>query len=70
MERTPLAQRIRAFRKLKGFTQQELAQELGVSIALLGAIERGTRKPESSIIKQISRTLGIEQQELEAVSAR
>ncbi|UUZ82154.1 helix-turn-helix transcriptional regulator [Paenibacillus sp. P26] len=38
---TAIAQRIRAFRKLKGYTQNELAEKLDVSIAVLGSIERG-----------------------------
>ena len=35
MEKSSVAQRIRAFRKLKGYTQNELADLLGVSIAIL-----------------------------------
>jgi transcriptional regulator with XRE-family HTH domain len=37
------ALRIRAFRKLKGFTQNELAERIGVSVSVLGAVERGVR---------------------------
>jgi transcriptional regulator with XRE-family HTH domain len=69
MEKSSIAQRIRAFRKLKGYTQNELADQLGVSIAILGAIERGTRKPDSKIINNISNVLGIEPEELVAVAA-
>ena len=47
MEYDQLAQRIRAFRKLKGYTQQQLADRLEVSVAVLGSLERGTRKPEA-----------------------
>lgn len=70
MEKSSVAQRIRAFRKLKGYTQNELADLLGVSIAILGAIERGTRKPDTKIINKISQVLGIEPEELVAISAR
>jgi transcriptional regulator with XRE-family HTH domain len=70
MEKSSIAQRIRAFRKLKGYTQNELAEELGVSIAILGAIERGTRKPDSKIINNISNVLGIEPEELLAIASR
>ena len=52
MEKSSLAQRIRAFRKFKGYTQNELADLLGVSIAILGAIERGTRKAGYQNYKQ------------------
>ncbi|SFM31324.1 DNA-binding transcriptional regulator, XRE-family HTH domain [Paenibacillus sp. 1_12] len=64
MESYAIAQRIRAFRKLKGFTQTELADQLDVSIAVLGAIERGTRSPDPQIINKISEVLGIDPEEL------
>lgn len=64
MEKNALAQRIRAFRKLKGFTQNELAQKLEVSIAVLGSIERGTRKADLKMIRKISDALGIDPEEL------
>lgn len=64
MEKNATAQRIRAFRKLKGYTQNELAEKLEVSIAVLGSIERGTRKPDPKIIRKISEVLGIEPEEL------
>lgn len=54
-----MAQRIRAFRKLKGFTQDEFARKLGVSIAILGALERGTRKADEKILNKIADTLEI-----------
>jgi len=40
MVKDQLALRIRAFRKLKGYTQDEMSELLGVSIAILGSIER------------------------------
>ncbi|KEQ22703.1 MULTISPECIES: helix-turn-helix domain-containing protein [Paenibacillus] len=64
MEKNAIAQRIRAFRKLKGFTQNELAERLDVSIAVLGSIERGTRKADPKIVRKICETLGIEPEEL------
>ncbi|UJF33091.1 helix-turn-helix domain-containing protein [Paenibacillus hexagrammi] len=70
MEKSTVAQRIRAFRKLKGYTQNELADMLGVSIAILGAIERGTRKPDHKIIHNISQVLNIEPDELVAAVGR
>jgi transcriptional regulator with XRE-family HTH domain len=56
--------RIRAFRKLKGVTQHELAHLLGVSIAVVGAMERGIREPDHHMIQSISHVLGIEPREL------
>jgi transcriptional regulator with XRE-family HTH domain len=64
MEKINVAQRIRAFRKLKGYTQNELADQLGVSIAILGSIERGTRKPDSKMLQHIAGVLGIDVEEL------
>lgn len=64
MDYDQLARRIRAFRKLKGMTQQELADRLGISIAVLGAIERGTRRADEPVLRLISETLGVSFSEL------
>lgn len=66
MENNVVAQRIRAFRKLKGYTQKELSERLGISIAVLGAVERGMRKPEQRFINQVSHALGVDAEELTA----
>jgi len=63
-----LARRIRAFRKLKGLTQAELADRLGVSIGILGAVERGTRVPDEKLISNIAKVLGVDESELVAKS--
>jgi transcriptional regulator with XRE-family HTH domain len=70
MDKQALAYRIRAFRKLKGFTQTELAELLGVSIAIVGTIERGTRRPDSRMLKRIAEALGIDHDELIPMEAR
>lgn len=59
-----LARRIRAFRKLKRMTQTELAESVGVSIAIIGAVERGVRKVESLLIGRIAQALDVDQKEL------
>ncbi|GIO39759.1 MULTISPECIES: helix-turn-helix domain-containing protein [Paenibacillus] len=64
MENMQLAQRIRAFRKLKGFTQQQLAEQTGISLAVLGAIERGNRRIEDQILNKIANVLGLDLEEL------
>lgn len=56
--------RIRAFRKLKGMTQMDLAEKIGVSVAVLGAVERGTRNPDRILLEKISSALHIEMDEL------
>lgn len=68
MESSQLARRIRAFRKLKGLTQAELADRLGVSIGILGAVERGTRVPDEKLISNIAKALGVDESELVAKS--
>ena len=45
MEAEKWGRRIRAFRKLKGYTQEGLAKQLGVSVSILGEIESGNRSP-------------------------
>lgn len=67
MAKSQLAQRIRAFRKLKGFTQTELSQRMGISIGILGAIERGVRNPDERILMLISEALGIDVNELKGL---
>ncbi|AHM63800.1 transcriptional regulator [Paenibacillus polymyxa SQR-21] len=64
MENLQLAQRLRAFRKLKGFTQQELADRTGISLTVLGAVERGNRTVDSDMLNIIAQTLEIEVREL------
>ncbi|MCL6457632.1 MAG: helix-turn-helix transcriptional regulator [Gorillibacterium sp.] len=58
------ALRIRAFRKLKGFTQTELAERIGVSVSVLGAVERGARKADPKLVELISKALDIPPEEL------
>ncbi|WP_199624091.1 helix-turn-helix domain-containing protein [Paenibacillus alkalitolerans] len=60
------AGRIRAFRKLKGYTQSGLAEKIGVSVAVLGAVERGTRKPDAKLLRNIAEALGIDKDEISA----
>jgi transcriptional regulator with XRE-family HTH domain len=64
MEAEKWGRRIRAFRKLKGYTQERLAKDLGVSVSVLGEIERGNRLPSEQLIKQIAERLNISVEEL------
>lgn len=64
MEAEKWGRRIRAFRKLKGFTQESFAKELGVSVSVLGEIERGNRMPTDELIEQIAILLHISKSEL------
>lgn len=59
-----MGQRIRAFRKLKGLTQHELADLLTISIGVLGAVERGTRRASPQLLEQIADKLEVDLHEL------
>lgn len=65
MEKEQWGRKIRAFRKLKGFTQAKLAKELGISLTLLGEIERESRDPENDLVLKICDTLGVSLQEMQ-----
>ncbi|MHB1630083.1 MAG: helix-turn-helix domain-containing protein [Bacilli bacterium] len=58
------ARRMRAYRKLKHLTQQELAAVLGVSVAVVGGMERGTRLPTDAIIEKLLTALCVSRMEL------
>ncbi|TQS75316.1 helix-turn-helix transcriptional regulator [Ornithinibacillus gellani] len=64
MDGKRLGRRVKAFRKLKGYTQIELAKELDVSVTLLGAVERGTKDAPDALLEQIAATLDIDMAEL------
>jgi transcriptional regulator with XRE-family HTH domain len=64
MEAEKWGRRIRAYRKLKGFTQESFSKKLGVSVSIIGEIERGNRLPASDLLKQIGQTLNISLEEL------
>ncbi|WP_226660124.1 helix-turn-helix domain-containing protein [Pseudalkalibacillus hwajinpoensis] len=64
MEAEIYGRRIRAFRKLKGYTQEQLARELGVSVSVLGEIERGNRKPTTEFMQSVAEKLKVSLEEL------
>lgn len=64
MEAEKWGRRIRAFRKLKGYTQEGLAKDLGVSVSVLGEVERGNRVPSKQFVEEIAEQLDISVEEL------
>lgn len=68
MGNSQLGNRIRSFRKLKGYTQQSLAEEMGVSLSAVGALERGTSRPAESMLRKIAITLQVDYEELCAIT--
>jgi len=64
MEAEKWGRRIRAFRKLKGYTQETFARELGISVSVLGEVERGNRMPDESFKSKVAVMLNITVEEL------
>lgn len=64
MEAEKWGRRIRAYRKLKGFTQESFSKKLGISVSIIGEIERGNRLPSEEILTDISQTLKVSIDEL------
>ncbi|MGG3915539.1 helix-turn-helix transcriptional regulator [Bacillus sp. es.034] len=59
METDKWGRRIRAFRKLKGYTQESLAKELSISVSVLGEVERGSRIPKEDFLENVAEVLDI-----------
>jgi transcriptional regulator with XRE-family HTH domain len=64
MDSVDWGKRIRAYRKLKGYTQVSFAKALGKSVSIIGEIERGARFPSENLIEMICHTLNITIDEL------
>ncbi len=64
MEAEKWGRRIRAFRKLKGFTQEGFAKEIGVSVSVLGEIERGNRMPSDHLVETAALALKVSVKDL------
>ncbi|UTR16681.1 helix-turn-helix domain-containing protein [Salipaludibacillus sp. LMS25] len=67
MEELIWGRRIRAFRKLKGFTQEEFAKMLGISVSVLGEVERGTREPGEDLLMRVIAVLNVTYDELTSI---
>ena len=56
--------RIKEFRKKRRFTQQELAEKVGVSQVQIGRLEKSTRTLDVDMLADIAKVLGCEVWEL------
>jgi transcriptional regulator with XRE-family HTH domain len=65
-----LGSRIRALRRLKRMTQQELAEKLKLSASQLSNIERGVKAPKPELIEKMAARLNIPREEFFLVSER
>ena len=54
-----LARHLQKVRKERGFTQEQLADKIRVSVTWLGYIESGSRLPNLRFIYKIARALGV-----------
>ncbi len=61
---TKHAERIKFFRTLKGWTQEDMAEKLNMSVTGYGNIERGDTNVSLLKLEEVARVLGIELQEL------
>jgi transcriptional regulator with XRE-family HTH domain len=64
MEAEKWGRRIRAFRKLKGYTQESFAKHLGISVSVIGEVERGNKVPSKQLVEEMAELLGISVEEL------
>ena len=64
MEEDRYGRRIRAFRKLKRIQQTEFSKRIGISVTILGRIERGEKIPSEEQLQTIADALSIDIQEL------
>ena len=65
-----LGSRIRALRRLKRMTQQELAEKLNLSASQLSNIERGVKEPKPELLEKMAARLNIPREEFFIMSER
>jgi transcriptional regulator with XRE-family HTH domain len=56
--------RLARIRKQRGFTQESLAEEVGLHFTYIGMVERGTRNPTIANVYKISKVLKVDIREL------
>jgi transcriptional regulator with XRE-family HTH domain len=54
------AERIKDFRHRRGWTQEELAQRVGVAPNTIARIESGNRRPSLGLLERLARTLNVD----------
>ena len=64
-----LGRRIKALRRLKLVTQQELAEQVNISVTMLSNIERGAKNPPPQLLENIAHQLKISGDELFILSS-
>ena len=64
MDKTSIAKKIIHFRKVKGITQETLAEETGLNVRTIQRIEAGEVDPRLYTLKSIADVLGVNLEEL------
>jgi transcriptional regulator with XRE-family HTH domain len=59
-----IGKQIRKYRRGKDITQEELAEKIGVSLAWIGRVERGSVLPTVKLLIQIAQVLRVKVYEL------
>lgn len=54
-----LGHQVFGYRKQRGLTQAQLAEEVDVSTAFIGHVERGTRKPSLETVVALAQALNV-----------
>lgn len=57
--RIKLGKKIQKIRKLKRFSQEELAEKAGISRTHMGHIEQGIKSPSLELMERLSRILRV-----------
>ncbi|NLX91499.1 MAG: helix-turn-helix transcriptional regulator [Firmicutes bacterium] len=63
MNTVALGKRIKALRRLKRMTQQQLAEKLDLSPSLLSNIERGIKEAQPELLEKMAATLNVPREE-------
>ncbi|NLY38182.1 MAG: helix-turn-helix transcriptional regulator [Firmicutes bacterium] len=61
---TEIGLRIKALRRLKQVTQQELARRVNISVTMLSNIETGQKMPHPQLLQNIASSLSVPAEEL------
>jgi transcriptional regulator with XRE-family HTH domain len=63
-ERKRLGQRVRQLRRVRGYTQEQLSERIGINPKYMSSIERGTENPTLDLLCRLARGLQVDLYEL------
>ena len=64
MKNKELAQKIKALRNRKGYSQEELSEKTGLSLRTIQRIENGETEPRGDSLKRLAETFGVSPDEI------